>query len=444
VVPEIERQHQFVGWAGGTTSIATRDGIQLKLLGDITQPDGLGRGLIPLDNMIGSPTMSRGVSNFVDTISLRRETGGGAIIRLKTFEQNRRAWQGESVDAVWMDEDDRTLEEIWGEALARLTATRGRIWWTATPVLGRTPTRKRFIEPNPDRAEILMGLNDATHIAEADREIILSRYKASERATRAYGADMAGEGAVFEVDWSEVTHRRDPDTFPTSWRWLFEVDFSHGGMSSQAHPFAAVLVCHDPSNDVIYVTDTWRLRNQLPINHAAAIHRNPRWDARVAWPGADGYQRDASSGTTFRDLYAKEGLNMLPQHATLPTGGFGLDAGITLMENRFASGRLKIASHLVELLEELRGYHRKDHLIVKEDDDLISALRQAVMDIRHARPLEPDRPNRYWTGKIVRRDGRINSPEAIAARNDFNVWDPYEGRSEPDPWGRNDTAGPWG
>src|ERR1700756_3683973 len=33
--PPIERPFDFLGWAGSTTSVATRDGIQTKLLGDI-------------------------------------------------------------------------------------------------------------------------------------------------------------------------------------------------------------------------------------------------------------------------------------------------------------------------------------------------------------------------------------------------------------------------
>ena len=120
IKPPIERPHDFVGWAGCTTSTTTRDGIQIKLLGDVSQADGLGTGMIPLDNIIGKPTMSRGISNFVDTVTLRRETGGAAAIRLKTFEMDRKAWQGEAVDVVWIDEDPGD-DIIWGECLARLT-----------------------------------------------------------------------------------------------------------------------------------------------------------------------------------------------------------------------------------------------------------------------------------------------------------------------------------
>src|SRR5580692_3246657 len=57
--PPIERSVDFLAWIASTTSTTTRDGAQTKLLGDIRQQDGLGTGLIPLDNIVGRPTMAR-------------------------------------------------------------------------------------------------------------------------------------------------------------------------------------------------------------------------------------------------------------------------------------------------------------------------------------------------------------------------------------------------
>src|SRR5215471_17932916 len=103
--PPIERATDFLGWAACTTQGKTRDGAQTKLLGDIRQEKGLGTGMIPLDNIVGRPTMARGISDFVDTVRLRRETGGNAMIRFKTYEMDREAFQGEPVDEIWLDED---------------------------------------------------------------------------------------------------------------------------------------------------------------------------------------------------------------------------------------------------------------------------------------------------------------------------------------------------
>jgi phage terminase large subunit-like protein len=109
-------------------------------LGDVRQQGGLGTGMIPLDNIVGRPTMARGIADFVDTVTLRRETGGTGIIRFKTFEMGRAAWQGEPVDVIWGDEDGRDrdgrMRAIYGECQARKTTTRGIIIWTLTPMLG--------------------------------------------------------------------------------------------------------------------------------------------------------------------------------------------------------------------------------------------------------------------------------------------------------------------
>jgi hypothetical protein len=85
--PKIERSADFVGWYCSVTSQNVRDGAQEKLLGNIAQKDGLGTGAIPLD-LIRGVTMSRGISQFVDTISIARETGGSALLQSKTFEQS--------------------------------------------------------------------------------------------------------------------------------------------------------------------------------------------------------------------------------------------------------------------------------------------------------------------------------------------------------------------
>ena len=84
---------------------------------------------------------------------------------------------------------------------------------------------------------------------------------------------------------------------------------------------------------------------------------------------------------------------MLPDKATHPplpgekegTGGNGVEAGLMDMLDRMQTGRFKVAAHLADWWEEFRLYHRKDGKIVKENDDLLSATRYALMMIRHAK-----------------------------------------------------------
>lgn len=76
---------------------------------------------------------------------------------------------------------------------------------------------------------------------------------------------------------------------------------------------------------------------------------------------------------------------MLPERATFEDGSSGVEAGIAEMLERMQTGRLKIFAHLLPWFEEFNLYHRKEGLIVKENDDLLCATRYAVMMKRFAK-----------------------------------------------------------
>lgn len=411
--PKIERPYEFLGWAGCTNSATTRDGIQTKLLGDIREDGGLGTGLIPLDNIVGRPTMARGIADFVDSIALRRETGGKAVIRQKTGEMARNAWQGESVDVIWIDEDFGD-DVIYGECLARLTTTRGQIMCSMTPVLGASPIRKRYKSAHVGTAEILMTIDDALvsnggHIPDEDLPLIMSRYKESERLTRLYGADMQGEGAVFEIPIDRIREKSDPSHFEPYWPWMWGIDFRHSGSMTTGHPFAAVLGAWDRDSDTIHIVHAVRMLGLAPM-HVAAMKEHPMWRAPVAWPHDGGRGGSLISGETVAQTYKGLGLNMRDKHATFADGGFNFEAGIAQMNERFAANRLRVAGHLAEWFDEYQGYHRKDGLVVKVDDDLLSATRVLCMDIRFAKVPEQ-----------FREFGRP-SPKRGPDPNDFDIF----------------------
>lgn len=392
--PPIERSVDWMGWASCTTSEKVRDGAQLKLLGPVLDQGGLGTGLIPLDNIVGRPTMARGISGLVDTVTVRREGGGKAHIQFKTYAQGREAYQGTPVDVNWLDEDvSRDDDSIYGECLARSTTTRGIIMCSLTPLLGMSPLRKRFKERKGNGCdEVLMTIDDCRvsnggHIPDEDVPRIISQYKANEVQTRVYGADMMGEGSVFDAPLESIRHNLDPKDVQPWWPWMWGVDFRHSGSTSTGHPFAAVLGCWDRDADVIYIMHAIKMLG-LASSHVVAMKSVPRWEAPVAWPHDGGRGASIIDGETVAKTYRSLGLNMRPTHATLPTGGFNFEGGIREMENRFAAKKLVFAAHLQEAFDEYTGYHRKDGLVVKVDDDILSATRQLVMDIRFAKVPE--------------------------------------------------------
>jgi hypothetical protein len=112
------------------------------------------------------------------------------------------------------------------------------------------------------------------------------------------------------------------------------------------------------------------------------------WDAPISWPHDGGRGASLIAGDTIAQVYKKAGLNMRPQHAEFSTGGFNFEAGIDAMANRFRAQKLLIASHLHLVFDEYQGYHRVEGVVNKIDDDLLSAIRVLVMDIRHAKPVD--------------------------------------------------------
>lgn len=392
------------GWAAGLTTTVTRDIIQKALCGTpgVTEgPTGFGTGFIPKDRFADAPSTLRGVADAFDTIQVKHKSGGISTLNFKSFEQGREKFQGDALDFGWADEEGD--EAVYMEFLTRMTATTqnpdgGILFTTYTPLKGETVLTNRFTkEHSPDRKTVHMALEDAHHISKAEREQLERNCPAHEKDARIFGRPGVGGGAVFPY-LSEMYTEPAIIDIPRHWRKLWGIDF---GID---HPFGAVLILYDPDNDVVHVHSAIRmegLQGPIIMQHANAIKRVAA-AVPVAWPH-DGAKRDSKSGEPMSKMYRAEGLKMLGEHATWPTGGYSFEAGITEMQTRFTSGRLKIAAHLSELLAELRGYRREDGQVVKKADDLISALRIAIMMKRSAAavPLGDKLVRRRPGGDIV-------------------------------------------
>ncbi|MFP6758485.1 MAG: terminase family protein [Alphaproteobacteria bacterium] len=344
-------------------------------------------GSIPKDAIV-DVKMSRGTANAVDTVTVKHVSGGISSLGFKSYERGREKWQGDTLDFVWLDEEPPGA--IYSEALARITATAGMTYITATPLLGMTNVIQRFLEDeSPDRADIRMEIDEAEHIAPEERQKIIDGYLPHERDARTKGIPIMGSGRVFPVaeDAIEIGHH---------WGRIVGLDIGWD------HPTAAVWLAHDRDTDIVHVYDAYVLREETPTIHAAAIKARGDW-IPVAWPH-DGLQHDKGSGDQISELYRKQGAKMLHEHAQFQGGGYGVEAGIFDMLDRMRSGRLKVARHLEPWWREFRGYHRKEGVIVKDRDDLMSATRYALMMLRFARSTAEDdiskRPIVYPPGSL--------------------------------------------
>ena len=361
-------------WACGEGSTLVRDTQQKKLCGEPGVADALGTGYIPKHLFVDTPSLARGVTDAYDTIQVRHISGGVSVLKFKSYEQGRAKFQGDTVDIVWLDEEPPM--DIYSEALTRTNATKGMLYMTFTPLKGMSSVVLRYLnEESADRAVVMMTIEDALHISPEERAKIIASYPAHERDARTKGTPMLGSGRIFQYSDDAVSEAMIEDV-PRQWVKLWGIDF---GID---HPFAAALIAWDKDADIIHLLHVLRIADQKPLQHAAAMKITGR-SVKVAWP-QDGNQRDKGSLEQIAAQYRGHGLAMLPNHATWPDGSVSTEAGVMEMDERFATGRLKVASHLSMFFEEFRLYHRKDGLIVKLKDDILSALRTAIMMKRFA------------------------------------------------------------
>jgi phage terminase large subunit-like protein len=282
------------------------------------------------------------------------------------------------VDFVWFDEEPPL--SIYSEGLTRTQATGGQVFVTFTPLLGMSDVVKRFLIDKPAGSVVTsMTIYDAEHYSDEQREAIIASYPEHEREARAKGIPILGSGRVFPVAEEAIKVRAFP--IPPHWPRITGIDF---GVD---HPTAAAWLAWDRDSDTIYVTDTYRKSEPGIAGHAMAVRARGEW-VPIAWPH-DGLQRDkGGSGEQLAKQYRDQGLNLLKDKATFEDGSNGVEAGLSDMLTRMQTMRFRVFAHLEDWFEEFRLYHRKDGMVVKLTDDLMSATRYALMMRRMAKTQE--------------------------------------------------------
>lgn len=380
--------HPIVAWVAGVTSEVTRDTCQRVLMGRF---NAIGTGMIPKD-AIKTKATKRGVSEAIDHVIVLHGGGGDvqageSLVYFKAYENGREKFQGETIHLGWCDEEPPM--DVYSEFLTRTNAAErgvfGSMLMTFTPLQGMSDVVARFVlEENPDRSDTNMTIYDVDHYTPEQKEKLLNSYLPHEREARARGTPTMGSGRIFPVE--EAILEEGVIEIPNHWPRVAALDFGW------THPSAVVWMAWDRDTDTVHIYDVYRMREQPPVVHAAAINARGDW-IPVAWPH-DG-ENETAAGPKLAKQYRDLGVNMMPHRAQYTAEGqepsentlkvrSSVEAGIMDMLTRMTEGRLKVAKHLNDWWEEFRLYHRKDGKIVKERDDLMSATRYAIMTLEHA------------------------------------------------------------
>jgi len=392
-----KRFNRPVRWiAGSESSELTRKGVQRLLLGPPENENEWGTGSIPKDSLVDW-SRKQGVPDAVASILVRHVSGGISSIQLQSYDQGRSKWQADTLDGGWLDEEPPL--DILTECLTRTNTTLGPIYITMTPLEGVSEVVRRYYLEKVGHLT-MMTIFDVEHYTDEQRAAIIATYPEHERKARTEGIPQLGSGRVFPFDRAQVACQSFE--IPAHWPQGAGIDFGWD------HPSAGVRVAWDRDSDTLYVTAAHRAKAQTPMLFAAATLPWGVW-LPWAWPH-DGKQSggkfDAQDQQQLQAIYKKHGLAMLFQHAQFEDGTNGVEAGITEMYERMETGRLKVFAHLLDWFEEFELYHRKDGLIVKLNDDLISATRYAIMMRRYfAMQKKPKKVREEEHGAAPRADG---------------------------------------
>jgi phage terminase large subunit-like protein len=344
----------------GETGKLTRDGVQAKLLG---APSEIGTGMIPFD-LIGEKRSKSGIPDAFDTVRIKHISGAWSTISFKSFDQGREAFQSTERDGIWLDEEPPL--SVYTEALTRTMTTGGIVLLTFTPLKGMSET-VQFLELQAKEGNcslITATWDDAPHLSEKDKTEMMAAFPPHQRDARARGIPSLGSGAIYPVPESEITV--PPMEIPKHWRHVYGMDV---GWNNTAAVFGAI----DPDSGIVYITSDYKRGNAEPSVHAAAIR------ARAKGNGAPGVIDPASRGRNQKDgddlltLYRNLGLNVIEADN-------GVESGLYMVWQMLTTGRLKIFTSCVGLLEEYRIYRRNEKgQIVKENDHIMDALRYLIM-----------------------------------------------------------------
>jgi len=351
-------------WAAGTTGTTARDIVQYKLLGP---PEDNGTGLIPKEYIIKTTPKAGGVPNAVDTILIRHISGGISRVKIKSYAEGRKSFEGTEQDFIWLDEECPLA--IYTECVTRTMTTNGHIALTFTPLEGLTDTVLQFI-PDGNITEAEMGAkkiimatwDDVPHLSKAQKEKLFASLPPHQRAARSRGIPQLGSGVIYPVIEDDFVI--DPIEIPEYFPKAFAMDV---GWSKTAALWGAL----DEQSKTIYIYSEYYRSQAEPIIHTEGIKSRGDWIPGVIDPASRG--RSQMDGKKLFKEYRNYGLNIKPADNAVETG-------IQKVWLLLSSGRIKVFKSCLNFLAEYRLYRRDEKgKIVKTHDHLMDCLRYLIM-----------------------------------------------------------------
>jgi len=379
-------------WACGTTSTTARDIVQYKLIGN---PEEYGTGLIPEKYIIKTSPKAGGVANAIDMILVKHISGGISRIKIKSYAEGRKSFEGTEQDLIWLDEECPL--PIYTECITRTMTTNGLIMLTFTPLEGLTDTVLQFmpngkIEDNQEGSKFLIQAtwDDAPHLTKEQKDKLWAALPPHQRDARSKGVPQLGAGAIYPILESNITVADFP--IPDHWLRCYALDV---GWKKTATVWAAT----DPTSNITYLYSEYYQGQQLPLIHADAIKARGNWIPGVVDSAAHGRSQD--DGKQLFEQYLGLGLD-------LENANKSVEAGLYAVWQMLSTNRLKVFGSLVNWFSEFRIYRRDENgQIVKDKDHLMDCTRYLVMSGLKRAIAKP-----YWEFQAWEESELYNHQEA--------------------------------
>lgn len=406
--------YPITAWCASITPIQMKDAVQTVLFGEREK----GTGMIPKQDYVDEngdflTWNMPGVPNVVGSVKIKHydEFGnhdGWSMCQFKTYKQGYEVFQGAKVDVIMLDEEPQDYK-IYTECITRtggdtdsdnenISRAPGILYCTFTPLMGYSDTVLSFLPDgmlppggvNPDapyKKVVNAGWDDVPHLSKEWKEEMLAGYPLHERDARTKGIPTKGSGAIYPYPEEMITI--EPMPIPGWWPKAFAMDIGYD------HPTTVLWGAIDPETDVLYVYSEHSLRETPVAMHAAAIKTRGDWIPGVIDPSAT---KKKDEFATVYEQYSAHGIELIPANNAV-------EPGIAEVQQRIATGRLKVFRTCLHFFAEYRIYRRDENgKIVKKKDDLMDCLRYLCMSgIKVAIP-KPDPMAEYKTDYYVQND----------------------------------------
>jgi phage terminase large subunit-like protein len=371
--------------AAGASSQQIREAIQDTLLGtqDKIQEEAIGSGLVPRSVILRDTIITGADRRGIGGLQIRHKSGSISTIQIVSYEQDRAVLQGGKADVIWFDEqprDDDVVSELIRALAQTPTGQEGRIYLSATPLVGWTPMIKRFWEGVEGHSMVRYTWDDVPEslLDSKTRDLLRASWLPWEIESRTQGIPMAGAGSVFQIDWDRVI-LKEPPKLEVWHRKIAGIDFGRS-----PDPTAVIWIAYDPRTQCTYVYDEYYGRSQTPVEYAPHILSRGK-DIPVAWP-PDGQRKGYTETTSaIHELTNRYGIRTLNEPFTNPDGSRGIDYGLQYMIQQMRMGRFFVSPHCRQLIDEMRQYHTErtsaGRINFRGSDHGIDALRYGALSI---------------------------------------------------------------